>query len=218
MTNVQKWFVLICLLAGCIIGTLVAQQQFSGGQTVTIGGSLPTGSNTIGKVDILGNSGATLDSAAGTSNGQAITIQGNSSGVSVPVTATLAASQSVGLNAGTNLIGKTYPYTGCGTTQVESGSPVGFAAMPTSATSIESSTTCVLTLVVTNTSAATSYTYYFTDAQSTAIPVIGSSANPVTILAGERDEYTFPNGAKFNSGIKAAASNSAVSYYLLGIQ
>jgi len=47
---------------------------------------LSSGSNTVGKVDILGNAGATLDSAAGTPNSQAITVQGNASGVALPVT------------------------------------------------------------------------------------------------------------------------------------
>lgn len=52
--------------------------------TVAGASSLPAGSNTIGKVDLLGGSGAALDSAAGASNGQAVTIQGNASGVPVP--------------------------------------------------------------------------------------------------------------------------------------
>jgi len=213
MTKGQKWFVLLCFVIGCVLGPLMAQQQFSGGQAVTISGSLPSGSNTIGKIDILGNGGAALDSSPGTSATNAVTVQGSSSGVAIPT----SLSSLPALAAGTSLVGKTYPYTGCGTTQVESGSPVGFAVMPTSATTIESATTCVLTLVVTNTGSS-SVTYYFTDNQSTPVSVIGSSANPVTILAGERDEYTFPSGAKFNTGIKAAASATGLSYYLLGIQ
>jgi hypothetical protein len=192
-----------------LMGGLWAQQQFSGGSAVVVTSgtiiatqstgsnlhvdvdtALPTGSNTIGAVNIAASQTVGLS----------------------------AGSAAIGsLTAGTALLGKTYPYTGCGTTQVESGSPVGFAAMPTSSTSIETATTCVLSLVVTNTGAS-AYTYYFTDAQSTAVSVIGSAANPITINAGERDVYTFPSGVKFNSGIKAAASNVAVSYYLLGIQ
>src|SRR5882724_9454221 len=38
--------------------------------------SIPTGANTIGKVDILGNAGATLDGPAGTAATQALTVQG----------------------------------------------------------------------------------------------------------------------------------------------
>ena len=70
---------------------------------------------------------------------------------------------------------------------------------------------------MTNTGAA-SFTYYVTDNASTPIPVIGSSGNPITILPGERDEYTFPNGAKFNAGVKLTASATTGSYYLLGVQ
>ncbi len=67
--------------------------SISGTPLVSISGNpvLGAGSNTIGKADILGNSGTALDSAAGTSNVQAITIQGNASGVPVPVAGTLSA-------------------------------------------------------------------------------------------------------------------------------
>ena len=54
--------------------------------------ALATGSNTIGKVDILGGGGATLDTAAGTPATQALGIQGVTGGVAVPVTGTLSAS------------------------------------------------------------------------------------------------------------------------------
>ena len=67
--------------------------SISGTPSVSISGNpvLGAGSNTIGKADMLGNSGTALDSAAGTSNAQAITIQGNASGVPVPVAGTLSA-------------------------------------------------------------------------------------------------------------------------------
>jgi hypothetical protein len=52
---------------------------------VNVISGLPGGSNTIGKLDLLGAGGATLDSAAGTANSQAVTIQGNAGGVAVPV-------------------------------------------------------------------------------------------------------------------------------------
>ena len=89
--------------------------------------------------------------------------------------------------------------------------------MPTSATAVTATTTCALTIVVVNPDSA-SHTYYITDDQATPIPVIGSSTNPITILAGERDSYEFPAGAKFNSGIKLSGSSANLSYYILGIQ
>ena len=64
--------------------------SISGTPSITISGNpvLGTGSNTIGKADILGSSGTSLDSVAGTPNAQAITIQGNASGIAVPVSGT----------------------------------------------------------------------------------------------------------------------------------
>ena len=67
--------------------------SISGTPSVSITGTpvLGVGSSTIGKADILGNSGASLDSAAGTTNSQALTIQGNASGIPVPVVGTFSA-------------------------------------------------------------------------------------------------------------------------------
>jgi hypothetical protein len=67
--------------------------SISGTPSVSISGApvLGAGSSTIGKADILGNSGASLDSAAGTANVQALTIQGNASGIPVPVTGSISA-------------------------------------------------------------------------------------------------------------------------------
>ena len=77
--------------------------SISGTPSVSISGNpvLGAGSNTIGKADVVGNAGATLDSAAGTANSQALTIQGNSGGIAVPTS--LASLPS--LAAGSNTIG-----------------------------------------------------------------------------------------------------------------
>src|SRR5208282_688678 len=50
--------------------------SISGTPSVSISGTpiLGAGSSTIGKADMLGNAGTALDSAAGTANGQALTI------------------------------------------------------------------------------------------------------------------------------------------------
>ena len=50
--------------------------------------ALASGASTIGKVDILGNAGATIDTAAGVSAAQALGIQGVTGGVAVPVSGT----------------------------------------------------------------------------------------------------------------------------------
>jgi hypothetical protein len=182
-----------------LVGGLYAQQQFSGGQTVTIGNaSLP-----------VTESGTWTVQPGNTANTTAWKVDG--SAVTQPV------SLAAGLAAGTAKIGITYPYTGCGTTNFESGTPAGYAALAAATTTVTSTTTCVLTFVVTNTGAA-SFTYYVTDNQGTPIPIIGSVGNPITILPGERDEYTFPNGSKFNSGIKLTASATTGAFYVLGVQ
>ncbi len=52
-----------------------------------LSGPTPAGTHNIGSIDIFGNTGSALDSAAGTANSQAVTIQGNSSGIAVPISA-----------------------------------------------------------------------------------------------------------------------------------
>ena len=192
-----------------LIGGLWAQQQFSGGQSVTIAGSLPAGANAIGSVTATQATGSNLHVAV--DSAPAVT------GTFWQTTQPVSLATAPALVAGTAKIGEVYPYTGCGTTQFESGSPVGFAALVASTTTVASATTCALTFVITNTGVA-SFTYYVTDNASTPIPVIGSSGNPITILPGERDEYTFPNGSKFNAGIKLTSSAITGAYYILGVQ
>jgi hypothetical protein len=86
--------------AGSPNSNVVTVQGISGGTGIPVTGtfwqatqpvslaSLPAlaaGSSTIGKVDVLGNAGAILDTAAGTSATQAIGVQGVTGGVAVPV-------------------------------------------------------------------------------------------------------------------------------------
>jgi len=228
MNNAQKWVVIVGLFLIGLVGGLFAQQQYSGGQSVTVASGTVTATQGTGS-----NLHVAVDSAPTTA------VTGTFWQATQPVSGTVTATQATGSNlhvavdsapttavtmatapalvAGTAKIGVTYPYTGCGTTQYESGSPVGFAALAASTTTLTATTTCVLSFVVSNTGAA-SFTYYVTDNQATPIPVLGSSGNPITILPGERDEYTFSNGTKFNSGIKLTASATTGSYYVLGIQ
>lgn len=195
-----------------VIG-LRAQQQFSGGQSVTISGSLPAGGNTIGAV--------TQASGPWTENLTQVNTVAINTGIGASGTGTqrvaVSNDSTLGLVAGTAKIGITYPFTACGATAFESGSPVGFAALAAATTTITSTTTCVLTFVITNTGAA-SFTYFVTDNAGTPIPVIGSSGNPITILPGERDEYTFQNGSKFNAGIKLTSSATTGAFYIFGVQ
>ena len=196
------------LFAVSLVGGLYAQQQYSGGQTVTIG----PGSSAIGSVTATQSSGANLHVDVDSAPTTAVT------GTFWQATQPVSMATAPALVAGTAKIGETYPYTGCGTTQYESGGATpGFAALTGSTISLSATTTCVLTAVISNTGSA-SFTYYVTDGESTAVSVLGSAANPITILPGERDEYTFPNGAKANSGIKLTSSASTGAYYVLGVQ
>ncbi len=89
------------LAAGSNTIGAISNTSFAATQSGTWNVGLSAGSNTIGKADILGNAGATLDSAAGTANTEALTIQGNASGIAVPTSlASLPA-----LAAGSNTIG-----------------------------------------------------------------------------------------------------------------
>ncbi len=211
MTRGQKWFLLACLGLGLIIGPflVIAQQQYSGGQAVSAASlPLPSGAATSAKQPALGTAGSPSTdvlTVQGAASMTALKVDG--SGVTQPV------SLASGLAAGTNKIGVAYPYTGCGTTQFETGTPVGVAAMPTSSTAITATTTCLVTLEISNTSAG-SLTVTVTDNAGTPINFL----NAVTMGPGERDEYSFPNGMKFNAGIKVQASGSGITYYALGVQ
>lgn len=201
MTNRMKWTVILSIVVLAAIG-VVAQQQFSGGQAVTV---------TSGSVTATQGTGSNLHVQVDAAPTTAVT------GTFWQSTQPVSIATAPALVASTAKIGVTYPFTACGTTTFESGSPVGFVALAATTTTVTSTTTCALTLIVTNTGAS-SMTYYITDNAATPIPVIGSSGNPITLLAGERDEYTFNNGAKFNAGIKLTASATTGSYYVLGLQ
>lgn len=220
----KNWLAIAVMFAGLFllsfVGTFYAQQQFSGGQTVTVGnaslpvtesgtwtvqpGNTPNTSPWLATINQGGNSATVTASNALKVDGSAVTQP--ASLASLPA-----------LVASTAKIGVTYPYTGCGTTQAESGTPAGFAALAASTTTVFSSTTCLLTFIITNTGSA-SFTYYVTDNAGTPIAAVGSSGNPITILPGERDEYTFQNGAKLNAGVKLTASATTGAFYMLGIQ
>jgi len=200
MTKAMKWVIVLGIAFGALV--VVAQQQFSGGQAVTV---------TSGSITATQGTGSNLHVAVDSAPTTAVT------GTFFQGTQPVSLATAPALVASTAKIGITYPYTGCGTTTFESGSPVGFTALAATTTTVTATTTCALTFIVTNTGAS-SFTYYVTDNAATPIPVIGSSGNPITILAGERDEYTFQNGAKFNAGIKLTASATTGSFYVLGLQ
>lgn len=188
MTKGQKWFLLIMLVVGCIIGPIIAQQQYSGGQAVTV---------TSGSITATQGTGSNLHVVVDTAPTTAVT------GTFWQSTQPVSMASLPALAAGTNKVGITYPYTSCGTTAVTQ----AMVALPTSATAVTGTTSCLVNLYLHNTSASTAYTVTITDGQGTPVPFLnGATLNPL-----ETREYNFPaGGPKFTTGLKWNASNVAV--------
>lgn len=193
MTKAQKWLLLSVIVFLALVG--YTQQQFSGGSAVTVTSALPAGSNTIGAIKLHDGSDTSITSTGGA--------------IDVNIKTGSVGNNAFALNAGTAKVGITYPYTSCGTTAFTS----ALQAMPTVSTAITASTTCVLEIAVSNTSGG-ALTYTISDNQGSPIAFVSA----VTINSGERNTYTFPNGAKFTSGVKLNASGSGVTYALEGLQ
>jgi len=130
--------------------------------------------------------------AAGTPAGGVFSIQGVTSGTAIPVSGTV----SVGINAGTNLIGYTRAQNGCSTTVYES----GMAYLPTTSTAVTATSTCVTLLALTN-GGATSQTITVTDGStncnSAACPVLSSF-----VLPANSNVLLSLYGMKFTTGLK----------------
>lgn len=188
MTRAMKWTVIASILLVCLI--TVAQQQFSGGQSVTVQNFPAT------------QSVATTQLPGGLDGSGFLKVHEQG-------TAAVSLAALPSLAAGTAKIGITYPYTSCGTVAFTT----ALQAMPTASTAITASTTCVLTLQLSNTSAG-SLTVNVSDNQGTPV----SFLNAVTVLPGETREYSFPNGMKLTSGIKVNASGTGVTYAIEGLQ
>jgi len=183
------------IVAAIVIGIvvmLVAQQQSNGGTAVTI----TSGTVTLG-------AGAANIGAVAIQSGQTVGLATGSNAIGSITNTTF------GISAGTAKIGITYPYTGCGTTAIES----ALAAMPTTTTSVTASTTCVLTLYLHNSSSTTAYTVTVTDAGGSNYILNGVSLQPLEVR-----QLNFPNGLKLTSGVKWSASNAAVIAGFEGLQ
>ena len=184
-------------LCAAAINHALPQQQFSGGQTVSVSNFPATQPVSIASMPSTPVTGTFWQATQPVSG----TVTANISG-SINNTA-------FGLNAGTAKIGVTYPYTSCGTTAFTS----ALQAMPTSSTAIATSTTCLLVLNLSNTTGG-SLTITVSDNAGTPVNFL----NAVTMLAGESRTYSFPAGAKFSSGIKVAASGAGIVYSAEGLQ
>jgi hypothetical protein len=205
------------------------QQSGGGGSSVTITGSLPTGSNVIGKVGIdqttpgttnlvsIGTNG-TVALGAGVAvvghviNDASAAVIGHvvaDSGSTTAVTALPA------LANGTNNIGyaRTLP-SACTQSTNFTSSTVGVATG--AGTSVTSTTTCV-TLVYVNNITNSAVTFRFQDKTGTPIIWIGGNAD---YALPANSNVTFPlGGVTFVSGITAIAGTaSALNLMVAGVQ
>jgi hypothetical protein len=207
----QKWFVLICLMALMGLGTLIAQLQQSGGpgSAVTITSGTVTATQATGS-----NLHVAVDSAPTTTvTGTITATQGTGSNLhvavdSAPTTAVTLASLPA-LAPGSAVIGvvNTIPKTACTNNTVES---QALAAVPTSATSVFAVTTCVTTIVLNNTTASP-VTVTVTDAEGTPVNDV------LTFSIPAYSQLIQPlGGVAFTSGVKWSASASGVTGAMLG--
>jgi hypothetical protein len=114
------------------------------------------------------------------------------------------------LPAGSNVIGvvNTIPKTACGNTVASQ----ALAAVPTSATAVFSSTTCVASIVLNNTNGS-SATVTVSDNQGTAVNDV------LTFSIPANSQLIQPlGGVAFTSGLKWTASGTGVTGAVLGYQ
>lgn len=191
-----------------LVPKLIAQLQVpnSAGTSVTVVAAIPAGSNLIGKTGID-------QTTPGTTNKVSIGTDGT-----VTINAIPAGNNNIGdvdivslpaLAAGTNTIGVTIPKTPCGTTVANQ----DLAALPTSATTVFSSTTCLMRAYFNNTNSG-SATITITDNAGSPINGIG----PAFSLGGLSNMVIPYDGVRFASGVKWTASGTGVTGAMWGFQ
>jgi hypothetical protein len=219
----------LLLATAGVLGPVYAQLQQSGGPgsavTATQAGAwninnitgtqtLPTGAATAAKQPALGT--------AGTPSADVITVQGAGSmtalkvdgtGGSFPITGAIS---NTGFNVtgslptGANVIGQvqTIPKTACGTAAFTP----AWQAVPTSTTSLTSTTSCVIAVIVTNTNGA-AQTVTITDGQGTPVTVINAFSVPAN------SQVTFPlYGSQMTSGVKWSAGGTGMTGTVVAYQ
>lgn len=115
----------------------------------------------------------------------------------------------VGLNAGTQIIGKTVPATTCGTTAVAQ----ALAVVPTSSTAVFTSTTCLIAAFFNNTN-ATPQTVTLTDNAGTPVNGVG----PAFLIPGLSNMSIPLFGIPLTTGVKWSAGGTGVTGGMIGYQ
>jgi len=210
----------LLLVAAGILGPVYAQLQQSGGPGSAVSAtqagtwninnisgtvSLPTGAATAAKQPALGT--------AGTPSADVITVQGAASMTPLTITGSISNSGfnvTGSLPTGANVIGQvqTIPKTACNTTAFTP----AWQAVPTSTTSLTSTTSCVIAVIITNTNAA-AQTVTVTDGQGTPVTVINAFSVPAN------SQVTFPlYGSQMTSGIKWSAGGTGMTGTVVAYQ
>ena len=211
---------LLLLLAAGILGPVYGQLQQSGGPgaavTATQGGtwnvnnisgtvSLPTGAATAAKQPALGT--------AGTPSADVITVQGAASMTPLAISGSIS---NTGFNVtgslptGANVIGQVQmiPKTACGTTAYTP----AWQSVPTSATALTATTSCVMAIIITNTNGA-AQTVTITDGQGTPVTIASAFSIPAN------SQVTFPlYGSQMTSGIKWSAGGTGMTGTVVAYQ
>jgi hypothetical protein len=217
---------------GAYNATAPSQATLSGGMYNSTLPTLTSGQMGTEQLDSSARQIVVGAGSAGTPAGGVVSIQGVSSGQAVPVSGTVAATQSgtwtvqPGNTANTTAwlvtgTGGTFPATqsgtwtvrtvplnSCGTTVASS----ALAAVPTSSTAVFTTTTCVQTIVLNNTTSS-ALTVTVTDNEGTPVNDI------ITFSLPAYSQLIQPlGGVAFTSGVKWLASGSGVTGALVGNQ
>jgi len=222
----------VMLMLGIVLISSAQLQQSGGTGNTTITGALPTGSNVIGHV--IADSGSTTavtGTVSSTQSGTWTVQPGNTanttawkvdgSGVTQPVSGTVTTTPSgtqtvagtVTVNAlptGSNVIGtvNSIPKTACGNTVASQ----ALAAVPTSATAVFTSTTCLMAVILNNTNGST-VTVTVTDNAGTPVNDV------LTFTIPANSQLIQPlYGVAFTTGMKWSASGTGVTGAALGYQ
>jgi len=210
----------LVMVAAGVLGPLYGQLQQSGGPgsvvTANQGGTwninnisgtvpLPTGAATAAKQPALGT--------AGSASADVITVQGAASMTPIAINGSIS---NTGFNVtgslptGANVIGQvqTVPKTACGTTAFTP----AWQAVPTSATALTSTTSCVVAVIITNTNGA-GQTITLTDGQGSPVTVVNAFSVPAN------SQVTFPlYGSQMTGGIKWTAGGAGMTGTVVAYQ
>jgi len=210
----------LLLVAAGIFGPVYAQLQQSGGPVSSVAAtqsgtwnisnisgtvSLPTGAATSAKQPALGT--------AGTPSADVITVQGAASMTPLTITGSISNSGfnvTGSLPTGANVIGQvqTVPKTACSTTAFTP----AWQSVPTSATALTATTSCVVAIIITNTNGA-AQTVTITDGQGTPVTVVSAFSIPAN------SQVTFPlYGSQMTSGIKWSAGGTGLTGTVVAYQ